>query len=133
MASNMANPMAMLQRLRATLGTVHYLDLRSTPNVNSKLTTVVNNLGKQWQYGQDSYNNINLTAPTNVADFWKEWRDDLFEDLVAWTKEFVEFGIKEMRKYWSVTTGETARQVLEILRGMENDVNALSIDTSGFN
>ncbi|KAL0941715.1 uncharacterized protein CTRU02_204478 [Colletotrichum truncatum] len=84
----------------------------STPNVSFKLSTIINNLGKQWQHGENSHNAINPNALTDFVAHWKGWRDDFFLHLLAWAMEFVEYRIKEMLKYWSVAKRDMARQVL---------------------
>jgi chitinase len=42
-----ADPTKVLLRLRASIGMIHYLNYRGIPDVNQRLTNVVNDIGAQ--------------------------------------------------------------------------------------
>lgn len=129
--AQLASPVYVLTHLRASIGVIRYLNYQDTPNVNQRLTNVLNAVGKQWQYGQDTWNAKNPTKPVAIADFWREWTEDFFTWLIIHTQNFVESGITQMRRYWGVSTSDAAPQVLEILRSMEDELKNLDIDTRG--
>lgn len=132
LASDFAHPEYVLLRLRASIGLINYLNHQGTPNVNARLTNIVNNAGAQWQHGQATYNAANPNNQVAIGDFWSEWAEDFFAWLILHTRNFVQYGIDQMRRYWGVGTNEITNEVLEILRNLEDQLNRLSIDTSGF-
>lgn len=132
LAKDIPYPEQALLRMRASTGVIHYLDYRGTPNVNRKLTNIINDVGEQWRHGEKTWNANNPNSPVNIAAFWHEWTVDFFMWLTSRTRQFNADGIALMRKYWAVSTAETGPQVLEILASMERGLANLAIDTTGF-
>lgn len=131
-ATNFARPEYVLLRLRACIGVIRYLNHQGVPNVNGRLTVVINDVGQQWTHGSDTWNANNPHDRVNVGAFWREWAPDFFAWLVVHTTTFVRRGTTEMRNYWGPTTTPLTNQVLEILRDLEAQLNGLQIDTSNF-
>jgi len=133
LAQDKANPGYVLTRLRAAIGLIRYLNYQGTPNVNQRLTNIINNAGEQWRLGQDQWNAANPGGPrVLIGDFWEEWTVDFFQWLISHTRDFVTEGIKQMTRYLGVATNDNAPQVLEILRVFSDELTGLEIDTRGF-
>ncbi|KAF2743763.1 glycoside hydrolase family 18 protein [Sporormia fimetaria CBS 119925] len=134
--SNLNDPDYVLTRIRASIAMIHYLNSRGTPNINQHLTTIVNNVAAQWKHGQLSYNEDH-EEEVQVHEFWKEWIIDFFSTfLVAHAKEFCEDLIDRMEEVWGAVnfdTDDEAAAVIEQLHELKNNLDSLTINTSGFN
>lgn len=133
LAANVDTPRQVMIVLRASISFINYLNFQATPNVNTRLTNIVNNAGAQWRHAQDVYNGINIgSLPVTVEPFWSEWVQDFFGVfLIDHTRSFVQWGIDEMRKYWAVRTGEDADLILGQLDSLEAQLANLAIKTDG--
>lgn len=121
--------------LRDSIAFINYMNHQGVPDVNGRLTTIVNNVGAQWRHAQDVYNGLNPgLLPTTINLFWSEWVQDFFGVyIIGHTREFVQFGIDEMRRNWGVRTGALALQINEELRSLEDQLANLSINTANMN
>jgi hypothetical protein len=63
----------LLLKIKACVGMFRYLDYTGAPNVNRRLTDVVNNVGDQWNHGQAVWNAANPNNQVFIGDFWSEW------------------------------------------------------------
>jgi hypothetical protein len=88
----------LLLTLRASLGMLRYIDSTGTPNVNQRLSDVVNNVGDQWNHGQAVWNAAHPNNQVFMGDFWSEWVQDYYPYIITYVEEYVQFGIDEMRK-----------------------------------
>jgi chitinase len=68
------DPTEVLLHLRASIGMIHYLNYRGIPDVNQRLTNVVNDICAQWNHAQTMWNAAPAMASrqTTVGDFWSE-------------------------------------------------------------
>ena len=125
-----ADVATVLRYLRATIGAIRYLDRRTTPNVNQRLTDTVNNIREQLLHAQTQYNAAFPNDQVAVADYWSEWVQDYYEVTARRARTFVIRGIDELMLWWGVRTGEAARQLVEILTIFQSELAGLTIDTS---
>ena len=123
----------LLTTLRACLGMLRYLDSTGTPNVNQRLTDVVNNVGDQWNHGQAVWNAANPNNQVFIGDFWSEWVQDYYPHIIMYVEEYVQFAIDEMRHYWGVSTDARASAVLNVLGSLESQLGTFTINTAGMN
>jgi chitinase len=132
---NIPNTVRMLTEMRASIGLIRYLNHRGVPDINSRLTNIVNDMGDQWNHGQAVWNAMpaNTNAQTTIGDFWSEWVQDFFPWLIVHTIDFVQNAITEMRNYWAVSTDDRAQAVLDVLASLEAQLTGLTIDTSRMN
>jgi chitinase len=130
-----SNPTEVLLTLRASIGMIHYLNHRGIPDVNQRLTNVVNDIGAQWNHGQTMWNADPAMASrqTTVGDFWSEWIKDYYVWLVRYTSAWAQDTIWTMRGIWAARTDESAATVLELLANLEAQLIGLTIDTSRMN
>lgn len=56
LAGDVTQDKYVLQKLKATVATIAYLNRNSAPNVNGNLATIVNNIGTQLRYAQRVWN-----------------------------------------------------------------------------
>jgi chitinase len=124
-----------LANLRASIGMIHYLNYRGIPDVNQRLTNVVNNVGAQWNHGQAMWNAdpANASRQTTVGDFWSEWIQDYYVWLIRHTSAWAQDTIWTMRGIWAARTGDDARTVLERIANLEAQLVGLAIDTTRMN
>lgn len=127
--------MKILLHLRASIGLIHYLNHRGTPDVNQRLTNVVNDMGDQWNHAQAVWNvnPANGNDQTTVGDYWSEWLQDKFPYVVLRMTVWAQSTITTMRGYWGPSTDGRSRTVLEILNSLESQLAGLTIDTSRMN
>ncbi|CAN9123838.1 unnamed protein product [Alternaria alternata] len=90
----------LLVTMRACVGMLRYLDHTGTPNVNRRLTDVVNNVGAQWNHGQAVWNAANPNNRVFVGDFWSEWVQDYYPAIILHVETYVQYAIDQMRQYW---------------------------------
>lgn len=135
LAAGTDRPRQVMVMLRASVAFINYMNYQNVPDVNGRLTTIVNNAGAQWRHAQDAYNRLNPgQLPVTVQPFWSEWVQDFFGVfLIDHTRDFVQFGIDEMRKNWAVRTGPVARQIIGQLRSLEEQLGNLAINTANMN
>lgn len=111
---------------------LRYVDQRGAPpNVNRRLTNVINDMGAQWN--RDRANVNNPARQVTVGGFWSEWAKDYYPWLISHTTTWAENTIRAMSEFWGPRTGEQARVVLENLRNLEAQLVGLTLDTSGIN
>ncbi|CAN9177922.1 unnamed protein product [Alternaria alternata] len=123
----------LLVTMRACVGMLRYLDHTGTPNVNRRLTDVVNNVGAQWNHGQAVWNAANPNNRVFVGDFWSEWVQDYYPAIILHVETYVQYAIDQMRQYWGVSTDARAPAVLNILASLESQLGTLTINTAGMN
>lgn len=66
LASDPSEGNYVLMKLRAAIANIYYLNRQTTPNVNGRLTTVVNNVGVQWEYAEQRWNQDQVWLSTLV-------------------------------------------------------------------
>jgi chitinase len=73
---DLAQRSQVLVALRASIGMLGYLNYQGTPDINQRVTNVINDMGAQWDHGQAMWNaqtaNQNRNRQTTVGDFWSE-------------------------------------------------------------
>ncbi|EJT79718.1 hypothetical protein GGTG_04802 [Gaeumannomyces tritici R3-111a-1] len=121
-----------LSKLRAAISTINYLNMQSHPDPDGRLTTVVNNVGRQLAHAQTEWNRNNPAGQVQIVKYWREWVRDYYPWLTRYTRTFCSDLIAEMKKYWGVSTGDKAMQVLEALSKMSDEIERISIRTAGF-
>jgi hypothetical protein len=121
-----------LSKLRAGISTISYLNMQSHPDPNGRLTTVINDVGRQLAHAQADWNQRNPGGQVQIVQYWREWVRDYYPWLTSHTKTFCKDLIAEMKKYWGVATGDKAMQVLEALSKMSDEIEQMSIRTAGF-
>lgn len=94
LAKDLENPKYVLEKLRASIAVLVYLNYKGTPNVNQRLTNIINDISVRWQYGQDSWDAEYPNSPVQIAEYWREWAPDYFTTVTAHTKEFVQYVTK---------------------------------------
>jgi chitinase len=130
-----ADPTEVLLHLRASIGMIYYLNYRGIPDVNQRLTNVVNDIGAQWNHAQTMWNAAPAMASrqTTVGDFWSEWIQSYYVWLIFYTSAWAHDTIWTMRGIWAPRTDELAPTVLELLANLEAQLAGLTIDTSRMN
>ncbi|KAI4621511.1 hypothetical protein J4E80_003881 [Alternaria sp. BMP 0032] len=118
-----------LRRIKAAIATIRYLNYEGDPNVNYRLTQIVNNAGAQWRHSQQIHNANNPNDLTTIGDYWSEWIIDFFEKLVSHTKNWCMDTITKLRKHWGVRTGAEAQQILDALSSLQAALPTLYIKT----
>ena len=132
-SGNMLQVLKILGKLKASIGTIRYMNHRGIPDVNERLTNIVNTMGEQWNHAQTQYNAAYPNEQVYIGDYWSEWVQDFYPWLVSHTQNFVREGISLTRQYWGVSTNELAPAVLEILNNLQSQLDSLTIDTSRMN
>lgn len=82
-SGNLGDAVYILEKIRSAIAAVRYLNIQTTPNVNSHLTSIVNNVGAQWRHSQQVYNMNHPDDPTSIGDFWTEWVKDFYDVFVV--------------------------------------------------
>lgn len=118
-----------LRRIKAAIATIRYLNYGGDPNVNYRLTQIVNNAGAQWRHSQQIHNANNPNDLTTIGDYWSEWIIDFFEKLVSHTKNWCMVTITKLRNHWGVRTGAEAQQILDALSSLQAALPTLYIET----
>lgn len=93
------------------------------PNIDQRLTNIVNDIGDQWNHGQAVWN-------AAKGDFWSEWVQGYYPWAILRTTTWTQIITDTMRQYWGVSTNYRSRTVLEILSSLESQLTGLSIDTT---
>lgn len=64
-------PASSLLNEKASIGLICYTNYRGVPEINSRLTNIVNDMGYQWIYGQAVWIAMpgNANAETTIGDF----------------------------------------------------------------
>lgn len=57
------DPATPLNRMRLAIAVIRYLNYQGTPQVNHRLTNIVNDVHDQWRYGRKTWNGNNLGSP----------------------------------------------------------------------
>jgi chitinase len=134
---DLAQRSQVLVALRASIGMLGYLNYRGTPDINQRVTNVINDMSAQWDHGQAMWNaqtaNQNQNRQTTVGDFWSEWVQDHYPWLIRHTTTWAQNPINTMRLYWDPRSGDEARIVMENLTSLEAQLVGLTIDTSRMN
>jgi chitinase len=124
-----------LLRIRASIAMIHCLNSRATPDINTRLTNVINNIGAQWDHRQAMWNRdpAMVNRQTTIGDFWSEWVQDYYPWLIRHTTTWAQNTINILRGFAAPRTGNDARIVLEVLANLEGQLVGLTIDTSRMN
>jgi len=115
------------------VGMLSYLDYTGTPNVNRRLTDVVNNVGDQWNHGQAVWNAAKPNNRDFIGDFWSKWVQEYYPTVILHVETYVHYAIDQMRQYWEVITEARAPTVLNILASLESQLGTFTINTAGMN
>ncbi|KAM0302887.1 hypothetical protein ACHAPM_003672 [Fusarium culmorum] len=130
--NNASSREKILGRMRNSLSNTHYLNRRVAPDVNTRLTNIVNDVETQLRHAQNLWNANHPNDQTRIADFWREWAIDQFDHLVAHTRTWAGDLIAEMRRWWGVSTHSQAADVLEVLNTLEAELATIHVDTTRF-
>jgi hypothetical protein len=123
----------LLTTLRACVGLIKYLDYTGTPNVNQRLSNIVNDMKDQWNHGQAAWNAAHPNDPVFIGDFWSEWLQDYYPWVILFVTEYVQIGIDDMRRYWGVSTDDRAPAVLNVMASPKSQLGGLTINTANMN
>ncbi|KAM0339644.1 hypothetical protein ACHAPU_010825 [Fusarium lateritium] len=91
-----------LNRIRNAISVFRYLNRRTAPDVNTRLTNIVNDVETQLRHAQNVYNRDHPDDQTRIADYWREWALDQFEHLTTHTQSWAGDLIKAMRMSWGL-------------------------------
>jgi hypothetical protein len=122
-----------LTRIRGALATFRYLDSTGTPEVNRFLTTIINNMEKQWRHSQDVWNAANPNDQTTIADFWKEWAKDFFDNfIVDHTKKWCTTALGRIREAYESSSAAHAQSVIDAVTMYEAELEDIKVNTDMF-
>ncbi|KAM0535823.1 hypothetical protein ACHAO7_012327 [Fusarium culmorum] len=130
--NNVSSREKILGRMRNSLSNTHYLNRRVAPDVNTRLTNIVNDVETQLRHAQNLWNANHPNDQTRIVDFWREWAIDQFDHLVAHTRTWAGDLIAEMRRWWGVSTHSQAVDVLEVLNTLEAELATIHVDATRF-
>jgi chitinase len=129
----LADANTILVKIRAAIATIRYLSHTGTPDVNARLTGVINNVGAQWRHAQEIWNAGHPNDPTTVGDFWTEWVKDFFDVwLIKHVRKWAQGAIDILREAWNSSADPGAQGVLDALNSLNKELKTLKIDTSKF-
>jgi hypothetical protein len=122
--------MEAIRKIRAGIAAINYLNHQNPPNVNGRLTAIVNNIGAQFRASQDAHNAAFPNDPTTVGDFWFEWIRALYPTAITRTRTWAAESIRLLRETWINSADAGAQEILDFLTTYESDLEYLEIDTS---
>jgi hypothetical protein len=125
-----ADAMAVIVKIRAGIAAIKYLNHQNPPNVNGRLTAIVNNVGAQFRASQNAHNAAFSNDPTTIGDFWFEWIRALYPAAITHTRTWATEAIRLLRETWDNSADAGAQEILDFLTAYEGDLESLEIDTS---
>lgn len=120
-----------LGKIRGTIAAIRYLGHTATPNVNSYLTSIINNVGAQWRLSQRLHNVNHPNDQTKIGDFWTEWVKDFYVTfIIGNAKRWAQAAIDGLKEAWESSTDANAQEVLDALTSLDTQLKTVTIDTS---
>lgn len=122
--------MKVIRKVRAAIAMIKYLNNQIQPNVNGRLTAIVNNIGDQFRASQTAYNAAYPNDKTTVADFWSEWIKALYPWAIYRVKTVATPALNLLRETWENSSDPGAQNIMSLVESYESDLLALEIKTS---
>ena len=96
---------------------IKYLNKQNQPNVNNRLTAIVNNIDDQFRASQAAHNAAYPKDKTTIAHFWSEWIKALYPWAIYRVKTVATAAIDLLRRKWENSSDLGAQNIISFIEG----------------
>ncbi|KAM6527644.1 hypothetical protein FALCPG4_008695 [Fusarium falciforme] len=118
--------------LRGVVGMFNYMNTRDGPDFRGQASNIIRDVVEQLTFAEGLWNQNNPTNTVRLTDFWHEWLHHFYLSMTEHSQEYAKRLIGARRSVCDSQEDDEARNILEEVDSLEEDLVGLKIKTDHF-